>query len=119
MPDIQLDHLVLFVPKLERAMADFSSLGFTVIAGGQHASTENALIVFEDETYIELLALKPDWKRPVFRAARRCTGSRVPASWGVSDLRSSTRGGPQPGARESMGAKGCKSATKKKTFQAI
>ena len=28
-----------------------------------------------------------------FRAARRCTGSRVPASWGVSDLRSSTKGG--------------------------
>jgi len=69
MPDMQLDHLVVFVPDLERAMADFTSLGFTVIAGGQHAATENALIVFEDETYVELLALKPDWKRPVFRAA--------------------------------------------------
>ena len=69
MHNMQLDHLVIFVPDLGTAMADFSALGFTVIAGGQHAATENALIVFEDETYIELLALKPGWKRSVFRAA--------------------------------------------------
>lgn len=54
-----LDHLVVAVHDLERASADYRALGFTVLPGGTHANgaTHNALIVFEDGTYIELLAL--------------------------------------------------------------
>lgn len=66
---LTLDHLVLFVPSLSRAIAQFTTLGFEVIPGGQHAFTENALIVFEDETYLELLALKTGLQGAVIRAA--------------------------------------------------
>ena len=54
-----LDHLVVAVNDLDRASADYRALGFTVLTGGIHANgaTHNALIVFEDGTYIELLAL--------------------------------------------------------------
>ncbi|MDZ4764694.1 MAG: VOC family protein [Chloroflexota bacterium] len=53
-----LDHVVVAVHDLERATADYRALGFTVLSGGVHANgaTHNALIVFEDGTYIELLA---------------------------------------------------------------
>lgn len=62
----------MFVPDLSQAVAQFSGLGFEVIAGGQHTSTENALIVFEDDTYLELLALKPGFKRHLVRWAAAC-----------------------------------------------
>ncbi|PJF36124.1 MAG: hypothetical protein CUN49_07040 [Candidatus Thermofonsia Clade 1 bacterium] len=54
----QLDHVVIAVSDLTRAMADYRALGFTVLEGGVHASgtTHNALIVFADGTYLELLA---------------------------------------------------------------
>jgi len=53
----RFDHAVILVTDLERAMSDYASLGFTVVPGGVHAGggTRNALIVFEDGTYIELL----------------------------------------------------------------
>ena len=56
---IALDHVIITVDDLDQSMADFEALGFTVIRGGTHASgtTHNALIAFEDGTYIELLAL--------------------------------------------------------------
>ena len=54
----QLDHIVIAVSDLARAVADYRALGFTVLEGGVHASgaTHNALIVFADGTYLELLA---------------------------------------------------------------
>lgn len=54
----QLDHVVIAVTDLARAIADYRALGFTVLEGGVHASgaTHNALIVFADGTYLELLA---------------------------------------------------------------
>jgi catechol 2,3-dioxygenase-like lactoylglutathione lyase family enzyme len=54
----QLDHVVIAVSDLARAVADYRALGFTVLEGGVHASgtTHNALIVFADGTYLELLA---------------------------------------------------------------
>lgn len=54
-----LDHIVIFVDNLNAATATYRDAGFTVNYGGQHAGgiTENALIVFADGAYIELIAL--------------------------------------------------------------
>jgi catechol 2,3-dioxygenase-like lactoylglutathione lyase family enzyme len=55
---LQFDHAVILVNDLEKASEDYRALGFTVFFGGQHADgkTHNALIVFRDGTYLELLA---------------------------------------------------------------
>jgi catechol 2,3-dioxygenase-like lactoylglutathione lyase family enzyme/HEAT repeat protein len=55
---IRLDHIVIAVHDLDGAIADYRALGFTVLPGGTHANgaTHNALIVFEDGIYLELLA---------------------------------------------------------------
>lgn len=52
-----IDHLVIAVPDLGAAMKTYRDLGFTVVAGGRHpdAGTENALVVFRDSAYLELL----------------------------------------------------------------
>ena len=53
----RLDHLVILVRDLELASADYESLGFTVTPGGEHADglTRNALVPFQDGTYLELV----------------------------------------------------------------
>lgn len=53
-----LDHVVLSVPDLDEAIGRFQGFGFTVLPGGIHdeAPTHNALIGFQDGTYIELIA---------------------------------------------------------------
>jgi catechol 2,3-dioxygenase-like lactoylglutathione lyase family enzyme len=58
MSGLRLDHVVIAVDDLDTASRDYHALGFTVVAGGVHANraTHNALIAFEDGTYIELLA---------------------------------------------------------------
>lgn len=55
---LELDHIVITVADLDAAMRDYEALGFTVRRGGVHANraTENALVVFGDGTYLELLA---------------------------------------------------------------
>jgi len=55
---IRLDHLVLLVRDLELASADYESLGFAVTPGGEHADglTRNALVPFQDGTYLELVS---------------------------------------------------------------
>lgn len=62
-----LDHIVIYVSDLTQAKRTFTNLGFTVTSGGSHERTENALICFSDQTYIELLALKSNWQRPLIR----------------------------------------------------
>lgn len=60
---LSLDHVVILVADLERAIADYATLGFTVQRGGTHAAgtTHNALVGFADGSYLELIAfLKPD-----------------------------------------------------------
>jgi catechol 2,3-dioxygenase-like lactoylglutathione lyase family enzyme len=54
---LQLDHVIIAVHDLQTAIDDYRRLGFTVLKGGIHANraTENALVVFEDSTYLELL----------------------------------------------------------------
>jgi catechol 2,3-dioxygenase-like lactoylglutathione lyase family enzyme len=56
------DHLVIRVHDLKQTIADFTELGFTLQRGGTHAdgSTQNALIGFDDGSYIELIAFLKD-----------------------------------------------------------
>ena len=67
---LALDHIVIAVADLDRAFADYTKLGFTLIRGGEHANgvTHNVLVVFADGAYLELIAFKrpdPDnrWSR--------------------------------------------------------
>ncbi len=58
----RVDHLVILVGNLERAMADYRDLGFAVVVGGEHAdgSTHNALVSFADGAYLELIAFRAE-----------------------------------------------------------
>lgn len=52
-----IDHIVIIVPELEKAIKNYTQLGFTVIPGGKHPiGSHNALIAFQDAAYIELIA---------------------------------------------------------------
>ncbi len=53
-----LDHVVLVVLDLDAAVADHRKRGFTVTPGGVHAGglTHNALVGFQDGSYLELIA---------------------------------------------------------------
>ncbi len=55
-----IDHVVVAVHDLDQAIEDYTSLGFTVSNGGDHAhrGSHNALITFDDGSYIELIAFK-------------------------------------------------------------
>ena len=54
----RLDHLVILVRDLGSTVRDYEGLGFTVTPGGEHVDglTRNALIPFEDGSYLELVA---------------------------------------------------------------
>lgn len=53
-----IDHVVIVVADLDRAIAGFDALGFTVVRGGRHPGlgSHNALIAFADGAYFELIA---------------------------------------------------------------
>jgi catechol 2,3-dioxygenase-like lactoylglutathione lyase family enzyme len=53
-----LDHAVIAVRDLDRAVSGYEKLGFTALRGGEHPrrGSVNALIVFQDGTYFELIA---------------------------------------------------------------
>jgi hypothetical protein len=55
---LRFDHAIICVFDLAAAIEDFRGLGFNPIIGGQHAGgkTHNALIIFRDGSYLELLA---------------------------------------------------------------
>jgi catechol 2,3-dioxygenase-like lactoylglutathione lyase family enzyme len=62
-----LDHIVIAVQNLEEAIASYEKLGFTVLRGGEHPrrGSVNALIVFQDGVYFELIAFPkpvPDFR---------------------------------------------------------
>jgi catechol 2,3-dioxygenase-like lactoylglutathione lyase family enzyme len=59
---LKLDHIVIAVHDLERTIADYGALGFHVLRGGDHPgrATHNALVVFGDGSYLELIA----WREP-------------------------------------------------------
>jgi catechol 2,3-dioxygenase-like lactoylglutathione lyase family enzyme len=71
----QIDHIVIAVHDLAQAIDDYRALGFTVAPGGDHPgrASHNALVVFADGAYLELIAWKapaPDdrWYRDLGRA---------------------------------------------------
>ena len=68
-----LDHLVVLVRDLDVAVENYRSLGFTVVPGGRHAdsATHNALIVFHDDTYLELVAFTDRSALTRLRIAKR------------------------------------------------
>ncbi len=55
-----IDHIVILVNDLAATVADYTALGFTVTPGGEHTggATHNALVVFADDAYLELIAFK-------------------------------------------------------------
>ena len=57
---LSIDHLVILVNSLEAAVDDYTRLGFRVTPGGEHTdgATHNALIAFQDGSYLELIAFK-------------------------------------------------------------
>ena len=57
---LPLDHIVIAVHQLDRAIADYRALGFQVLIGGRHngRTSHNALVVFQDGSYLELIALE-------------------------------------------------------------
>jgi len=65
-----LDHLVLFVDDLQKAITRFEAKGFAVTPGGTNGPTHNALIVFSNDTYIELIALQSPRIRLMMRSLR-------------------------------------------------
>jgi catechol 2,3-dioxygenase-like lactoylglutathione lyase family enzyme len=55
-----LDHVVIAVDDLDRAVTDYQSLGFTVYPGGVHHGgvSHNALVVLADGAYFEIIAYR-------------------------------------------------------------
>ncbi len=70
---LRLDHLVILVRDLDAATENYRRLGFTVAPGGRHAdgATHNALVVFKDDTYLELVAFTSRWMLARLRLLRR------------------------------------------------
>jgi len=71
-----IDHLVIVVKDLDQATRDYRELGFNVVAGGQHpVGSHNALIAFQDGSYLEIIAFyreAPDhrWWEPLSKGER-------------------------------------------------
>ncbi|KAK3368497.1 glyoxalase family protein [Podospora didyma] len=96
-----LDHIVLLLPpQVLTNVPSWLTDSFTIINGGQHAGgvTENKLIIFEDGSYIELIAfvegVDPD-KRAATRWGKRREGEIV--DWALTLLpRGSEHSEPEP-----------------------
>ena len=67
---LKLHHIVILVKDLQKAIDDYVKLGFTVASGGVHFGgiSQNALILLEDATYLELLAIRPGIKTFLLKA---------------------------------------------------
>ncbi|WP_293799003.1 VOC family protein [uncultured Bosea sp.] len=59
---LSIDHIVIAVTDLDAAIRDYTTLGFTVLPGGEHPrGSRNALVVLADGAYLEIIA----FPRPV------------------------------------------------------
>lgn len=69
---LKFDHALVTVPSLADACMDFASAGFTVTPGGRHEGTptENALVILEGGSYIELFALRDPSMRADLQSRR-------------------------------------------------
>jgi catechol 2,3-dioxygenase-like lactoylglutathione lyase family enzyme len=82
-----LDHVVILVPDLDEAVESYTRLGFTVVPGGRHnVATENALIAFEDGSYLELIAFWEDAPQHRWHRYLRLGGGLVDYCMRTSDL---------------------------------
>ena len=70
---LPIHHIVLAVKDLEAAIREFESQGFTISPGGQHKGgfSHNALIHFEDGSFLELFAFRKSFKVFLLRLADR------------------------------------------------
>ena len=92
----RLDHLVVLVRDLGGATRDYEDLGFAVTQGGEHADglTRNALVPFEDGSYLELVAfVDPDDPRDNVWGWRSflSSGGLIDHCAASDDLRADTR----------------------------
>jgi len=57
---IGIDHILIAVEDLEKAMGLYRRFGFQVLVGGEHPTvgTHNALVVLSDGCYLELIGVK-------------------------------------------------------------
>lgn len=105
-----IDHIVIMVSDLDTAARQWGDLGFTVVLGGKHPrGTHNALIAFEDGSYLELIAFwEPDYDAHRWHRFQGSGIGLIDHALGSSDLAAeveeiSVRGityqGPNPGAR--------------------
>src|SRR5450756_1135506 len=106
-----LDHVVIAVGDFDRAVADYQSLGCTVYPGGVHHGgvSHNALIVFEDGAYFEIIAYREPapinrWWRVLTTACEGIVDFAVLPQNTESDVEAArARGlqldGPTPGGR--------------------
>lgn len=106
-----LDHVVIAVNDLDRAVLDYQSLGFTVYPGGVHHGgvSHNALVVFADGAYFEIIAYREAapanrWWRVLTTAGEGIVDFAVLPENTETDLRAArARGldveGPTPGGR--------------------
>lgn len=64
-----IDHIVIVDQNLDKMVQQAESIGFTVVPGGEHAGgmTHNALIAFQDRSYIELIAFIEPEQRSTHR----------------------------------------------------
>jgi catechol 2,3-dioxygenase-like lactoylglutathione lyase family enzyme len=109
------DHIVILSDDLEQAKAQFERLGFTVTPGGRHPRfTHNALVPFQDGTYLELIAFyeHPDegstethrWHHHLATGGGLVDFAIAATDLDVliadADARGVTTSGAQPGARK-------------------
>ncbi|MEM7135310.1 MAG: VOC family protein [Myxococcota bacterium] len=65
---IAFDHAVIIVSSLRQAVRQFEELGFRVTLGGRTGPVHNALVIFQDGTYLELTTTRHAAMRAAFRA---------------------------------------------------
>ncbi|MGH9176862.1 MAG: VOC family protein [Vicinamibacterales bacterium] len=111
-----IDHVVILVDDLERAVDQYRKLGFTVTPGGKHPRfTHNALITFADGSYLELIAFYEHptpgdangghrWYKYVGQGGGiidyALAAPNLDALVADADARGFTHGPPSPGARK-------------------
>lgn len=107
----RIDHIVILVKNLDDGIATYRGLGFNVTPGGEHpGGTHNALVPFQDGTYLELIAFQQPEKPHEHRwyPFLATGGGIVDFCLGVDDVAEAVSGarsrgldcrGPVPGAR--------------------
>jgi catechol 2,3-dioxygenase-like lactoylglutathione lyase family enzyme len=86
-----IDHLVIVVPDLEAAARSYGELGFKVVPGGRHpVGTHNALIAFQDGSYLELIAFYESNPEHRWWAPLRLGGGLVDFCLQTDDLAADT-----------------------------